>query len=159
MCDLLDTTLQYHVSCKNQGNFGVHLCANTVEQEVTPGRSLVGKKASGHLDTSKVSSIWKGTMEKVLEKLLKGLPWPLGKVKIIKPVQFIKQHHEWFIAIFHNHMKYIRRKIYVKRVSNQYQVADDISISDLTLMSIQLIKIAQISVMEHASTCKLVLDW
>lgn len=55
-------------------------------------------------------------------------------------------------------MKYIRRKIYVKRVSNQYQVADDISISDLTLMSIQVIKIAQISVMEHASTCKLVLD-
>lgn len=84
MCDLLDTTLLYRVSCKNQGNFGIHLCVNTVEQEVTSGRSLVGKKASGHLDTSKVSSIWKGTMEKVLEKLLKGLPWPLGKMKITK---------------------------------------------------------------------------
>lgn len=47
-------------------------------------------------------------------------------------------------------MKYIKRKIYVKKVGNQYQVADDISISDLTFMSVQLIKITQRSVMEHA---------
>lgn len=78
-------------------------------------------------------------------------------MKITKPVQFIKQHCGCFLAIFHSHMKSIKRKIYVKKVGNQYQVADDISISDLTFMSMRLIKIAQISDMEHASTRKLVL--
>lgn len=134
MCDLLGTTLQYQVSHKIQGNFGVHLC-NAAEQGVSPGRSVVGKKRCGHLDTSKVSAIWKETMEKALEKLPKGLPWPLGKVKITKPVQFIKQHCGCFLAIFHSHVKCIKRKTYVKKVGNRYQVADDISISDLTFMS------------------------
>lgn len=159
MCDLLDTTLQYHVSHKIQGNFGVHTHINTVDQGVSPGRSMVGKKTCGHLDTSKVSAIWKETVEKAPEKLPKGLPQPLGKMKITKPVQFIKQHCGCFLAIFHSHMKYIKRKIYVKKVGNQYQVADDISNSDLTFMSMQLIKIAQISDMEHASTRQLVLKW
>lgn len=71
-------------------------------------------------------------------------------MKITKPVQFIKQHCGCLLAIFHNHMKYIKRKIHVKKAGNQYQVADDISISDLTFMSVQLIKIAQRSAMEHA---------
>lgn len=100
-----------------------------------------------------------GNHGKSTGKLPKGLPRPLGKMKITKPVQFIEQHCGCFLAIFHSHMKYIKRKIYVKKVCNQYQVADDISISDLTFMSMQLIKIAQISDMEHASTCKLVLKW
>lgn len=44
MRDLLDTTLQYHVSHKVQGNFGVHIHINTVEQGVSPGRFMVGRK-------------------------------------------------------------------------------------------------------------------
>lgn len=80
-------------------------------------------------------------MEKALEKLLQGLPWPLGKMKITKPVQFIEQHCGRFLS----HMKFIRRKMYVTQVGNRCQVADDISISDLAFMSTQLIKIAQIS--------------
>jgi len=105
MRDLLDTTLQEHVSHKIQGNFELHIHINTAERGVSPGRSMVGKKMCGHLDTSKVSAIWKETMEKALEKLPKGLPQPLGKMKITKPVQFIEQHCGSFLAIFNSRIK------------------------------------------------------
>lgn len=79
VCDLLDTALQYHVSSKIQGNFGVHICVNTVEQGVSPGRPTVGKKASGHLGTSKVSVIWKETMEKSTGGIAERAPSALRK--------------------------------------------------------------------------------